>query len=91
MRFTSDKMTIEKEIEKIKERNERVEADKAWELSNTRRMVIGVSIYLLSAIVFLGIKAPDPFVNAIIPAVGFVLSTATFPIFKELWIKNRKR
>lgn len=84
-------MTIEKELEKIKERNAKVEADKAWELSNTRRMVVGISIYLLAVVVFLGIKAPDPFVNAIIPAVGFVLSTATFPIFKELWIKSRKR
>ncbi|VVC04014.1 Uncharacterised protein [Candidatus Bilamarchaeum dharawalense] len=83
---------IDEEIEKIKERNERVEADKAWELSNTRRVVIGASIYLLAAVVFLGIKAPDPFVNALIPAIGFVLSTATFPIFKKHWIANyRKR
>lgn len=87
----SDKMTIEKELERIKERNAKVEADKAWELSNTRRMVVGISIYLLAVVVFLGIKAPDPFVNAIIPAIGFVLSTATFPIFKELWIKHQKR
>ena len=80
---------IENEIEKIKERNARVEADKAWESSNTRRVAIALSIYILAAILFLAIKVPDPFINAIIPTIGFVLSTATFPFFKELWIRNR--
>ncbi|MFH1784853.1 MAG: hypothetical protein ABH842_00345 [Candidatus Micrarchaeota archaeon] len=79
---------IKKEIKKIKERNVRVEADKAWELSNTRRLVIGASIYLLALILLIGINAPDPWVNSLIPAIGFVLSTATFPIFKEFWIKS---
>jgi F0F1-type ATP synthase assembly protein I len=79
---------IEKEIEKIKERNAKVEADKAWELSNTRRIVIGASIYVLAAIIFFAIRAPDPFINALIPAIGFVLSTATFSIFRDFWVKN---
>jgi hypothetical protein len=81
-------MDIEAEIEKIKERNVRVEADKAWETSNFRKLVVGLSIYILSAIILVSIDAPNPFLNAIIPAIGFVLSTATFPIFKEHWMEK---
>ena len=33
-------MKIENEIKKIKERNKRVELDKAWETSYTRRIFI---------------------------------------------------
>ena len=31
---------LEKKIEKIEERNKRVEADKAWETSNLRKILI---------------------------------------------------
>ena len=89
MRFTSDDMNVEKEIEIIKKRNAKVEMDKAWELSNTRKIIIGASIYILATLVFIGIRAPDPMINAFIPAVGFLLSTATFPWIKEMWINKR--
>ena len=83
--------SIEKRLEEIQKRNIRVEADEAWELSNTRRMAIGVSIYVLALAVFLGINAPNPYVNALIPALGFVLSTTTFPIFKQICIDNHSK
>ncbi len=38
---------IEKEIEKIKERNKRVEKDKAWETSWTRRICIMILTYIV--------------------------------------------
>jgi hypothetical protein len=81
-------MDVEAEIEKIKERNKRVEADKAWELSNARKLVIGVATYVVSAIILVSINAPNPFLNALIPAFAFILSTATFPVIKDVWIKN---
>jgi Mn2+/Fe2+ NRAMP family transporter len=79
---------INAEIKKIKERNKRVEADKAWETSNMRRAVITISIYLLAVIIFKSINAPDPLINAVIPALGFFLSTMTFPFLKDWWIKS---
>jgi len=30
---------------------------------------------------------PYPFVNSIVPAVAFVLSTLSLPIFKKIWLK----
>ena len=32
---------------------------------------------------------PEPFINAIVPTVGFVLSTLSVPIFKKLWLKGK--
>ena len=39
--------SLGKEIEKIKERNKRMEADKAWETSFTRRALISVATYIV--------------------------------------------
>ncbi|MCI0503431.1 hypothetical protein L0Y65_01845 [Candidatus Micrarchaeota archaeon] len=81
------------EIEAIKERNARVEADKAWETSITRKAVIAAFTYALSVLILMSIGAPQPLQNALIPAFGFLLSTMTFRILKGYWVRNiyRKR
>ncbi len=33
------------------------------------------------------IRIPQPWLNAIVPAVAFMLSTLTLPFFKKLWMK----
>lgn len=38
---------IEKEIKDIKNRNKRVETDKSWETSWTRRICIGILTYIV--------------------------------------------
>ena len=38
---------LEKEIEAIKERNKRVELDKKWETSGTRKICIGILTYIV--------------------------------------------
>ena len=40
-------MDLEKEIKKIQERNKRVELDKAWETSWTRRICIMILTYIV--------------------------------------------
>lgn len=77
------------ELDSIKERNRRVEADKAWETSLARKAVIAAFTYALAVIVLVSIKAPEPFLNALIPSLGFLLSTMTFGFLKEWWIANR--
>ena len=83
-----DEMAVKEDIERIKERNRRVEADKAWETSISRKVVIVVFTYCLSVMVLLSIDAPEPFFNAIIPTLGFLLSTMTFGFLKKWWIHN---
>ena len=78
---------IEAEIKAIKERNKKVEADKAWETSWTRRILLILFTYLAVGLYLQAINIERAWLNAIVPAVGFVLSTLTMPFFKKLWIK----
>jgi len=78
---------LEEEIEKIKKRNQRVEADKAWETSYTRRILLMIFTYLAIGFYLVVIKIPNPWLNAIVPAVAFMLSTLTLPFFKKIWLK----
>lgn len=81
---------LEVEIEKIKERNRKVESDKSWEQSLTRRIFIGVSTYLLISLFLIIIKAEKPFLAAIIPAVAYLVSTLSLGLLKSWWIRNKK-
>jgi preprotein translocase subunit SecF len=76
------------DIESIKERNKRVEIDKAWETSITRRIIIAIMTYIVIVIFLFSINAINPFLNAIVPTVGFILSTLTLSFFKRFWINN---
>ena len=75
-------------LNKIRERNKRVEADKAWETSWTRKIIIVVLTYFVIVVFFIFAKLPDPFINSIVPSLAFVLSTLTLPFFKKMWIKG---
>jgi len=78
---------LEEEISKIKERNKRVETEKTWETSWTRRIMIVILTYLVISLFFLFAGVSQPFTGAIVPALAFVLSTASVPIFKNFWLK----
>lgn len=80
---------MEQEINTIKERNRRVELDKSWETGWARRIIIFVLTYLIIVIFMYFSRLPDPFLNAIVPALAFVLSTLTLSFFKKLWLKNK--
>jgi hypothetical protein len=81
-------MEIEKEILIIKERNAKVEADKAWEISWSRKIIVAILTYVVVVILFYFARLPRPFVGAIVPTIGFVLSTLSVSIFKKWWINN---
>ncbi len=78
---------INNEIEKIKERNRRVEADKAWETSYIRRILVAFLTYLLVVLFLHIIDDRSPWLNALVPTAGFILSTLTLSLFKNIWIK----
>ncbi len=82
---------LEKEIQLIKERNKRVEIDKRWETSLTRRILLIVFTYLSIGIYLNVINIPNPWINAIVPALAFLLSTLTLPFFKRIWVKYRQK
>lgn len=81
---------LETEIEKIKSRNKKVEGDKAWETSWLRRILIIVFTYAF-AVLWLSIAdTTNPFLGAIIPCAGFLLSTLTIYSVKTFFLKSRK-
>lgn len=82
---------LQLEIEEIKKRNQRVEADKSWETSWTRKFLILALTYIVIVIFFFVSNLGNPFVNAIVPTLGFFLSTLTVPFFKNWWLKNYKK
>jgi len=82
---------LESEINEIKTRNQRVETDKAWETSIARKLVVAILTYLVIVIFFYSADLPRPWLNAIVPTIGFLLSTLTLPIFKNWWIKKFKK
>ena len=77
-------------LNEIKERNRKVELDKAWETSYTRRILLMIFTYLSIGIYLQVIDVPSPWLNAIVPAVAFMLSTLTLPFFKKMWLRNYK-
>ena len=80
-------MNVEQEIQKIHERNKKVELDKAWETSKTRKISIAVLTYMVVVIVMHSLGLEKPFINAIIPTLGFMLSTFSLGFIKEFWKK----
>jgi len=80
---------MEKRLAAIEERNRRVEVDKAWEVSFVRRGVISAMTYLTAGTFMAVNNFLHPWLTAIVPVCGYILSTLSLPWIKELWIKNR--
>ncbi|VVC03915.1 Uncharacterised protein [Candidatus Burarchaeum australiense] len=79
---------LKRELHSIKQRNARVEADKAWETSAARRGLITLMTYVLAVILFVIIAAPNPWLTALVPAAAYALSTLTLPFVKDWWLGN---
>lgn len=75
------------EVEQIKARNKKVEADKAWELSWSRKIIVAILTYFVIVLFFYFAHLPEPFANAVVPTAAFLISTSSIPLFKKLWIK----
>ena len=80
-------MNVKRELQKIIERNKRVEADKDWEISFTRRLIIAIMTYLIIVLFLWMIKIPYPWLTALVPTIAFILSTLSLPFFKKWWLK----
>lgn len=80
---------LEKEIESIKKRNKRVELDKKWETSFTRRVFICVLTYIIVIIYSHFIKNYDNvLLSSLVPVIGFTLSTLSLKYIRKLWEKH---
>lgn len=83
-----DLQKIQEEIERIHERNRRVESDKSWETSWFRILFVAVIIYTVAGIFMMIVKIVNPWINAFVPALGYVLSEQSLPFVKKWWIRR---
>ena len=81
-------MDIESEILALKDRNKRVETDKAWEVSFTRKLTIAIITYIAAVVWLSVISEPNMWWKAFIPVAGYVLSTLSLPPIKKWWSKK---
>lgn len=79
---------LQKRIEALEARNQRVENDKAWETSWARRLSIMALTYLVVVAYLAFVVRIEPWVNGLVPVIGFFLSTLTLSLVKTLWLKN---
>lgn len=79
---------LKEEIENIKERNRRVELDKRWETSYTRKIFICILTYIVVVIYSNMInKANNIFLSSLVPVIGFFLSTLSLKLVRKVWEK----
>ena len=77
------------DIDAIRERNKRVELDKAWETSFTRRSIITFMTYIVMVVFLYAINAQLPWLYALIPAAGYFLSTLSLKFVKKIWVSKK--
>lgn len=81
---------LEEEIVKIKERNKKVELDKAWETSWTRKICIMILTYIVVIIYSYVIKEFDNiFLSSLVPVIGYTLSTLSLRLVRNIWEKSK--
>ena len=82
---------LEKEIKEIKERNKRVELDKRWETSLTRRLCICILTYVIVVIYsYIISKTSNIWLSSLVPVIGFTLSTLSLKGIRMIWEKKIK-
>lgn len=85
-----DNKQLENEILKIKERNSRVELDKKWETSITRRLCICLLTYIIVVIYsYIISKTSNIWLSSLVPVIGFTLSTLSLKLIRKVWQRNK--
>ena len=82
---------LEKEIENIKSRNKRVELDKKWETSLTRKICICILTYIVViAYSYIVRNYSNILLSSLVPVIGFTLSTLSLKYIRKIWEKKNK-
>ena len=79
-------MNLEDKIKQIEERNKRVELDKKWETSWTRKICIMILTYIIVIIYSYLVRNYDNILlSSLVPVIGFGLSTLSLKIVRKIW------
>jgi hypothetical protein len=80
---------VRHQLAEIQARNERVEREKAWETSWTRRLVISGATWIAAWLWLLGLGVEHAARQALVPALAYVVSTLSLPFLRRWWIRIR--
>ena len=79
-------MELEERIKQIEERNKRVELDKRWETSWSRKICIMILTYIIVIIYSYLVRNYDNILfSSIVPVIGFILSTLSLKLIRKIW------
>ncbi len=79
---------LQQALTAIKERNERVELEKAWEVSWVRRISITIVTFVIT-FAYMKLTNQEPlWLGSIVPAFGYLISTVSIPYMKEFWVNH---
>lgn len=81
-------MELSERVSALEQRNAKVEANKAWEGSWTRRGFIMLVTYVVAVVWLTVINESNLWLKAVVPVAGFLLSTLTIGPLKYLWTKS---
>ena len=81
-------LKLEKRIKEIEERNKKVELDKKWETCLLRKILIIIMTYVFAVLYLTVADTTNPFLGAVVPCVGFYLSTQSINLIKKWWINK---
>jgi hypothetical protein len=76
------------DLSAIAQRNARVEADKAWETSWTRKLLIASLTYIFLLIYLPMLGHQQAYLHATVPVFGYLFSTITLPFVKKWWLQH---
>lgn len=80
--------SLEERVAAIEERNNRVEADKAWETSFARRAGIAVVTYIVISCTLMVIGHDGAWIHSVVPVLGYLLSTLALRFLRTAWQKK---
>lgn len=82
---------IQHEIEQIKDRNKKVELDKSWETSWTRKICIAILTYFVVVVYsYIISQFSNIWLSSLVPVIGFILSTLSIKFIRKIWENYRK-
>lgn len=84
-------MNIEDRINNIEKRNKRVELDKKWEISITRRVCIIILTYIIVVSYSNLVRNNNNILlSSLVPVIGYTLSTLSLKLIRKFWEKKYK-
>jgi glucose uptake protein GlcU len=83
----SELLELKSRISQIEKRNQKVENDKNWETSKIRILLICFITYIVAFTYMKISNLSSIYYSALVPVIGFYLSSLSIPLAKKIWIK----